>query len=370
MKIMKPKLKIVHIVGARPNFMKIAPLMREMAKYPQIQSILVHTGQHYDESMSDIFFTDLKIPRPDINLEVGSGSHAIQTAQVMMHFEPVLLEHRPDLVLVVGDVNSTLACSLVSAKLNIPVAHVEAGIRSFDRSMPEEINRIITDTLSDWLFTPHREASENLLREGASKEKIFFVGNIMIDTLLAAREIAIQRKTWTQWGLSPKGYAVLTLHRPSNVDHLETLKGLLDALRQISTRLPIVFPIHPRTSRRIQEAGLEAEIHSMKGLLLVEPQGYLDFLCLLSQARMVLTDSGSMQAETTMLNVPCLTLRWNTEWPITLSEGTNVLVGNDPEKITFEAERILRGEGNENPRPEFWDGHTADRIVKALLERV
>ncbi len=363
-------MKIVHVVGARPNFMKIAPLIHEMAHHPQIQSLLVHTGQHYDESMSDIFFTDLNIPRPDINLEVGSGSHAAQTAQVMIRFEPVLLEQRPDLVLVVGDVNSTLACSLVSAKLGIPVAHVEAGIRSFDRSMPEEINRIVTDTLSDWLFTPHQEASENLRHEGMPEDKIFFVGNIMIDTLLAAKEIAIQRKTWTQWGLSPHDYAVLTLHRPSNVDNLEALKGLLGALYQISTKLPILFPIHPRTSKRIQDAGLEQEIRSAKGLLLIEPQGYLDFLCLLSQASLVLTDSGSMQAETTILGVPCLTLRWNTEWPITLSQGTNVLVGNDPQLILGEAERIFRGEGKGGTRPERWDGHVAERIVNALLGRV
>ncbi len=363
-------MKIVHVVGARPNFMKIAPLMHEMARYPQVQSLLVHTGQHYDESMSEVFFTDLQIPRPDVNLEVGSGSHAVQTAQVMMRFEPVLLEQQPDLVLVVGDVNSTLACSLVSAKLRIPVAHVEAGIRSFDRTMPEEINRILTDTLSDWLFTPHPEASENLRHEGMPEDKIYFVGNIMIDTLLAAKEIAIKRKTWTQWGLSPYGYAILTLHRPSNVDNLDTLKGLLGALRQISTKLPILFPIHPRTSKRIQEAGLDQEIRSAKGLLLIEPQGYLDFLCLLSQARMVLTDSGSMQAETTILDVPCLTLRWNTEWPITISQGTNVLVGNDPDRILVEAERILRGEGKQGTRPERWDGHVAERIVKALLGSV
>ena len=360
-------MKIIHVVGARPNFMKIAPLMHEMAHYPQIHSLLVHTGQHYDESMSEVFFTDLNIPRPDINLEVGSGSHAVQTAQVMLRFEPVLLEHRPDLVLVVGDVNSTLACSLVSAKLGFPVAHVEAGIRSFDRSMPEEINRIVTDTLSDWLFTPHPEASENLRREGVPEDKIFFVGNIMIDTLLAAREIAVQRQTWTRWGLSPREYAVLTLHRPSNVDNLEALKGLLGALRQISSRLPILFPIHPRTAKRIQEAGLEEEILSAKGLLLVEPQGYLDFLCLLSQARLVLTDSGQHAGRNhhpgRALPDPALEHRV-ADHPVAGDERTGrQRSGKNPPR----SRSHLARRGQRWPRPDFWDGHAAERIVKALL---
>jgi UDP-N-acetylglucosamine 2-epimerase (non-hydrolysing) len=341
-------------------------LMREMAKRPQIHSLLVHTGQHYDDSMSNVFFTDLKIPRPDINLDVGSASHAIQTAQVMIKFEPVLLEHRPDVVLVVGDVNSTLACSLVAAKLDIPVAHVEAGIRSFDRTMPEEINRIVTDTLSEWLFAPSQEACDNLRREGIPEEKIHFAGNIMIDTLLSAVEIAGQRKTWQKWSLAPKEYAILTLHRPSNVDNLDIFKELIGAVRQVARRMPVLFPIHPRTSKRLVETGLDGEVRSEKGLILVEPQGYLDFLCLLSQAKMVLTDSGSMQSETTILGVPCLTLRWNTEWPITIARGTNVLVGTDPQRILAETETILRGEGKQGMQPERWDRQVAERIVKTL----
>lgn len=359
-------MKIINVVGARPNFMKIAPLMHEYVKHPQVQSLLVHTGQHYDESMSNVFFTDLQIPKPDINLEVGSASHAVQTAQVMIKFEPVLLEHRPDIVLVVGDVNSTLACSLVAAKLEIPVAHVEAGIRSFDRTMPEEINRIVTDTISDWLFAPSEEACENLRREGIPDQKIYFAGNIMIDTLLSAVEIAGKRKTWEKWNLQPREYAVLTLHRPSNVDVPDILKELVSALRQVARQIPILFPIHPRTSRRLEETGLMDEVLSEKGLILVEPQGYLDFLALLSQAKFVLTDSGSMQSETTMLGIPCLTLRWNTEWPITLSQGTNVLVGTDPQRILAETATILRGGRKRGARPERWDRLVAERIVNTL----
>ncbi len=359
-------MKIVNVVGARPNFMKIAPLLREYARYPHVQSLLVHTGQHYDDSMSRVFFTDLQIPRPDINLEVGSASHAVQTAQVMIKFEPVLLENRPDIVLVVGDVNSTLACSLVAAKLGIPIAHVEAGIRSFDRTMPEEINRIVTDTLSEWLFAPSEEACENLRREGIPEKKIYFVGNIMIDTLLSAVDIATQRRSWEFWGLKPGEYAVLTLHRPSNVDDPNTLKELIGAILQVARQIPVLFPIHPRTTRRLEETGLIHAVRSEKSLILVEPQGYLDFLALLSQAKLVLTDSGSMQSETTMLGIPCLTLRWNTEWPITLSQGTNVLVGTDSQRILAETAAILRGGGKKSVRPERWDRQVAERIVKIL----
>jgi UDP-N-acetylglucosamine 2-epimerase (non-hydrolysing) len=317
--------------------------------------------------MSEVFFTDLKIPRPNINLEVGSGSHAAQTAQVMTRFEPVVLEHKPDIVLVVGDVNSTLACSLVAAKLGVPVAHVEAGIRSFDRSMPEEINRVVTDTLSHWLFTPMEEASQNLRREGHPEEKIHFVGNIMIETLLNAVEVAAQRQTWQKWGLAPRGYAVLTLHRPSNVDDQGTLKNLLETFGVISRRLPILFPIHPRTSKRLEDTGLIEIVRAEKGFIMIEPQGYLDFLGLLSQARLVLTDSGSMQSETTILGVSCLTIRWNTEWPITLSQGTNVLVGTDPQRILAETEEIMDSEARPAVRPERWDKHVAERITRILI---
>ena len=359
-------MKIIHVVGARPNFMKIAPIIRELNNYPEFHSILLHTGQHYDETMSDIFFKDLVIPPPDINLEVGSGSHAEQTAEIMMRFEPILIEQKPDLVLVVGDVNSTLACSLVAAKLHIPIAHVEAGVRSFDRGMPEEINRVVTDALADLLFTPSREADANLAHEGIAPEKIHFVGNVMVDTLLDAVELAAQRQTWLKWNFKPHEYAVLTLHRASNVDEINTISEIMSALSQVTTYLPILFPIHPRTSKRLVEANLDNKVQSIPGLILSEPLGYLDFLCLLSQAKMVLTDSGGIQAETTMLDVPCLTLRWNTEWGVTIAQGTNVLVGTDHDRIIEEAKRILEGHGKQGSRPELWDGNTAQRIATIL----
>jgi len=359
-------MKIINVVGARPNFMKIAPLIREMNQRPDMDSILLHTGQHYDDAMSDVFFKDLNLPRPDIHLQVGSGSHAEQTAQVMTRFEPVALEQRPDLVLVVGDVNSTLACSLVAAKLHIPVAHVEAGVRSFDRTMPEEVNRVVTDTLADLLFTPSRAANENLRREGVSEDKIHFVGNIMMDTLLAAAELAAKRETWRKWRLAPQEYAVLTLHRPSNVDNPKTLTGLVKTLIQASEQIPIIFPLHPRTAKRLAEFGLEERINATSGLILIEPQGYLDFLCLLSQAGLVLTDSGGIQTETSMLGVPCLTLRENTEWPETIEQGTNQLVGADPERILAAAEQVWRRKTISAQRPELWDGKTAGRIVHVI----
>ncbi|HSB03192.1 MAG TPA: UDP-N-acetylglucosamine 2-epimerase (non-hydrolyzing), partial [Anaerolineales bacterium] len=314
-------MKIVHVVGARPNFMKIAPILREIKNEPAIHNILLHTGQHYDPNLSDVFFDELGLPQPDINLEVGSASHAIQTAQIMERFEPVLLSEKPDLILVVGDVNSTLACSLVAAKLNIPVAHVEAGVRSFDRTMPEEINRIVTDMLSELLFTPSINANNNLLKQGIPAEKIYFVGNVMVDSLLNALQIARDRPILQRWGLMPGGFAVLTLHRASNVDDQETLSQLLAIVTQVSKRLPVIFPVHPRTSRRLSDSGLDNLIQSASDLILCEPLGYLDFLCLMANARVVLTDSGGIQAETTILGVPCLTLRSTTEWPETIDQG-------------------------------------------------
>lgn len=360
-------MKIILVVGARPNFMKIAPILREMAPHPQFHPLVVHTGQHYDEKMSQVFFDDLHLPRPDINLEVGSGTHAQQTAQVMLRFEPVLVEHQPDIVLVVGDVNSTVACSLVAAKLHIPVAHVEAGLRSGDRTMPEEINRIVTDVLSDLLFPPTETAMHNLLNEGVPAEKIHFVGNVMVDSLLSHVDAARSRQVWQHWSLAEKGYALITLHRPANVDNPDQLKSLLDTILSISRQLPVLFPVHPRTRQRIEEMGIAAQIQQAGSLILAEPQGYLDFLCLLAGARLVLSDSGSIQAETTVLGVPNLCLRDTTEWPETITQGTNFLTGSDPAHILAEAERILTKLAPQPVRPPLWDGLAARRIVEVLL---
>jgi UDP-N-acetylglucosamine 2-epimerase (non-hydrolysing) len=359
-------IKILNVVGARPNFMKVAPIVAEIARRPEaLAHLLVHTGQHYDEAMSDAFFADLGIPRPDLNLEVGSGSHAEQTARVMMAFEPVVLEHRPDWVVVVGDVNSTLAATLVAAKLGVRVAHVEAGLRSRDRRMPEEINRVATDALADLLLTPSRDADANLLAEGVPPERIVFVGNVMIDTLLAHREKARASEVLERLGLESGGYAALTLHRPSNVDDRATLAGIVGALARIGERLPIVFPVHPRTRARIAEFGLELP----SAIRLVDPLGYLDFLKLYSESRLVLTDSGGIQEETTALGIPCLTLRENTERPVTITEGTNRIVGSDPERIVAAAEDVLDGRISLEGRiPELWDGRAAGRIVDALAK--
>lgn len=360
-------IKVVNVVGARPNFMKIAPIVAELERRKdRFEQVLVHTGQHYDEAMSDAFFSDLGIPRPDINLEVGSGSHAEQTSRVMMAFEPVVLERRPDWVLVVGDVNSTIAAALVATKLHVRVAHVEAGLRSRDRHMPEEINRLATDAIADLLLTPSRDADENLRNEGHPEERIVFVGNVMIDTLLAQRERARESSILERLDLEPGAYAALTLHRPSNVDSRETLAGILSALGRIAKRLPIVFPVHPRTRGRIEEFGLTVP----EGLRLIDPLGYLDFLRLYGESRLVLTDSGGIQEETTALGIPCLTLRENTERPITVSEGTNRVVGADPERIVTTAGAILDGAISFAGRvPELWDGRAAARIADALEAR-
>jgi UDP-N-acetylglucosamine 2-epimerase (non-hydrolysing) len=363
-------LKILNIVGARPNFMKIAPIYAEMKRRPEdFAPLIVHTGQHYDAAMSDSFFDDLGLPKPDVYLGVGSASHAVQTARIMTEFEPVVIEHKPDWVLVVGDVNSTIACALVCAKLGVKVAHVEAGLRSRDRSMPEEINRILTDSISDLLLTPSTDADENLKAEGISPEKIRFVGNVMIDSLLGQLELAKRSAVRENLGLEEKEYAVLTLHRPSNVDERETFSGLLEALLDISREIPVIFPAHPRTKAKITEFGFAGEIENSR-LKLIEPLGYLDFLRLYSGARLVLTDSGGLQEETTVLGIPCLTLRENTERPITTRMGTNQLVGVDKDKIRLAAREILSQPLLASPVkiPPLWDGKTAARICDAILE--
>jgi len=360
-------LRIINVVGARPNFMKIAPVIDEMRRRSdRIEPLLVHTGQHYDESMSDSFFEDLDIPRPDINLEIGSGSHSEQTARVMIAFEQVLLQHPADWVVVVGDVNSTMAAAIVAAKLNVRIAHVEAGLRSGDRTMPEEINRVVTDALADLLLTPSRDANENLLREGVASEKISFVGNVMIDTLYRNLEKARRSRVLERLNLPPQQFCAMTLHRPSNVDHPKTLAGIINALEAIGERLPIVFPVHPRTRERLEQFNLTERIQ--KSLLMIEPLGYLDFLQLYSNSRLVLTDSGGIQEETTVLGIPCLTLRPNTERPITVLEGTNRLVGNTPEVIAREAFAALDRPAGAARVPELWDGHAAARIVDAIEE--
>ncbi|HWP45748.1 MAG TPA: UDP-N-acetylglucosamine 2-epimerase (non-hydrolyzing) [Candidatus Limnocylindrales bacterium] len=382
-------MKIINVVGARPNFMKMAPILKVMSSYPRLNPILVHTGQHYDVTMSRAFFEDLELPEPDIYLGVGSGSHAAQTARIMVEFEKVLEQEKPNLIVVVGDVNSTLACSVVAAKLLVPIAHVEAGLRSFDRTMPEEINRVVTDALSEYLFTTSEDANLNLKREGIPEEKIFFVGNVMIDSLLQHLEKAKRTHILKKLGLIQKNlktapmvenlldYAVLTLHRPSNVDDPEVFLRIIQALTGVSQHLPIIFPVHPRTRKQIAAFGYQSffkdlettSVESTKGFIgMIEPLGYLDFLGLMSRAKFILTDSGGLQEETTALGIPCLTLRENTERPVTITEGTNTLVGTDPEKIIFESQKILRGEGKAGRIPKLWDGKTAERIVKILSE--
>jgi len=363
-------LKVLNVVGARPNFMKVAPIVAAMKKRPlEFLPLVVHTGQHYDAAMSDAFFTDLELPNPDIHLGVGSGSHAAQTAGVMERFEPVVLKEKPDWVLVVGDVNSTIACALVCVKLGIKVAHVEAGLRSRDRTMPEEINRLLTDQIADLLLTPSPDADANLLAEGIPQERISFVGNVMIDSLFKNLERARESKIKTDLGLTENEYAVLTLHRPSNVDDRETFERILSALEAVSVSLPIVFPVHPRTRKTIAEFGLTERIAALKNLRLIDPLGYLDFLSLYSTARIVLTDSGGIQEETTALGIPCLTLRESTERPITVEMGTNVVVGTDTEKIVSAAKAILDGSATKQARqPPLWDGHTAERILAVLKD--
>jgi UDP-N-acetylglucosamine 2-epimerase (non-hydrolysing) len=360
--------KILLVVGARPNFMKVAPLVQELVNYPEIfRPLLIHTGQHYDEEMSDIFFRDLELPQPDRYLGVGAGTHAEQTAKVMLAFERVCVEEKPDLVVVVGDVNSTMACAITAKKLNIPVAHVEAGLRSRDWTMPEEINRVVTDAVSDLLFTHCREANENLIREGFPKEKIHFVGNVMIDCLLAQLPRTENRGTLQRFGLVPQNYATLTLHRPSNVDHPEVFRGIVDVLVELSEVLPIVWPIHPRARKALEQDGLLSRGKSTRSLKLSEPIGYLDMLTLNRWARLIITDSGGLQEEATVLKVPCITLRENTERPVTVEAGGNRVVGNQPARIRSEVFSMLNTNGQNFTIPEFWDGKAAVRIVDVLM---
>lgn len=368
----KVQYSILCVVGARPNFMKMAPIMAALADLgPDLSVSLVHTGQHYDVTMNHQYFEALGIPQPDINLEVGSGSHAAQTAEVMRRFEPALDEKRPSAVLVVGDVNSTLACALVATKKGIPVIHVEAGLRSFDRAMPEEINRILTDQISDLLFTTECSGRENLLREGIDGSRIHFVGNVMIDTLLRNLERAIplaqilKNAGQEEFIADPDGYAVLTMHRPSNVDDPAALRTLLETVLKISARLPVIFPMHPRTRAMIEKFGL-GEMLNIPELVQLPPMGYLEMLGLMKDARVVLTDSGGIQEETTALGVPCITLRNNTERPITVDEGTNTIAGQDPVKILAAFDEVMQSGGKAGRVPEFWDGQASTRIARAI----
>ncbi len=363
-------MRVILVAGARPNFVKIAPLMSECRRHANIKPLLVHTGQHYDAKMSDLFFHQLGIPEPDVNLGVGSGSHAKQTADIMKAFEPVLLEYKPDAVVVVGDVNSTIACGLVAVKLGIKLVHIEAGLRSFDRSMPEEVNRVLTDSISDLLFCTEQSGIDNLIREGISKDKVFLVGNVMIDTLLKNKALAEKAKILNQLNLNGESFAVLTLHRPSNVDDPNTLSRILDALEIIGKDMPIIFPAHPRTRKNLRSYGYGKRVEKLLNLRLIEPLGYLDFLKLVSSAKIALTDSGGIQEETTVLGIPCLTLRENTERPITAEIGTNQVVGTGPAKIIEGYNRAMNGRLRNLEIPPLWDGHAAERIVKTLLQHL
>ncbi len=359
-------MKVCCVCGARANFMKIAAVTRAMDAHGGFERLTVHTGQHYDQNMCQVMFDDLDLPRPDINLEVSGGSHAQQTGQIMQRFEPVMLEEKPDLVIVVGDVNSTVACALVATKLYIPVAHVESGLRSFDRRMPEEVNRLVTDAISDLLFVSEISGVNNLRSEGVPNDKVFFVGNVMIDTLLHHRQRADASDILSRLGVDSGNYGVLTLHRPSNVDDRETFAGLLEAVEQIQRDVPIVFPVHPRTLQKIDDHGLTNVINRMDNLVRSEPLGYLDFLKLMADARIILTDSGGIQEESTILGVSCLTLRENTERPATIDAGLNHLVGTDTERIVTVAREALNGASQGATTPELWDGRAGERIVECL----
>lgn len=366
---------VICVVGARPNFMKMAPILRALSAHnPPFPVVLVHTGQHYDKDMSDRLFEDLRLPRPDINLEVGSASHAVQTAEVMRRFEPVVDAHNPSCIVVVGDVNSTVACSLVAVKKGVPVVHVEAGLRSYDRTMPEEINRIITDQIADRLYTTERTAEDNLKLEGIPSGRICFAGNVMIDSVVYGRTSARSARDTLQACdadisvlTDPIGYGVVTLHRPSNVDHPDILRNLLETLGEVAVKLPLVFALHPRTRNHIDRFGLMGLIDPAR-MVLLPPQGYLEMLGLMTGAAVVLTDSGGLQEETTALGVPCLTLRENTERPITVEQGTNILVGRDRQAIVGGVDDILAGRGKRGRVPELWDGHAAERIAADLWE--
>ena len=355
-------MRVIHVVGTRPNFMKVAPVIIALDSYPSVSQTLVHTGQHYDANMSDVFFKQLAIPEPDVNLEVGSGSHAAQTAQIMIRFEGLVNQYRPDIVLVYGDVNSTLAAALVCAKLHVLVAHVEAGLRSRDRTMPEEVNRLLTDQLASLLFTPSTDGNENLAQEGIPAERVYFVGNVMIDTLV---RLLPQAKDAGVSNL-PERYLLVTLHRPSNVDKPDMLNRIMDTLAQISTELPVLFPVHPRTRKRLTDSGIIAP-HNGR-IQLIDPVGYLQFIALQRSATAVLTDSGGIQEETTYLGIPCLTVRENTERPVTVTMGTNMLVGQDMERLKVEVNKILNGNRKTGQVPPLWDGKAGKRIARILIE--
>jgi UDP-N-acetylglucosamine 2-epimerase (non-hydrolysing) len=368
-KVVAGPKQIILVAGARPNFMKVASPLQELRKHPEaFRARLVHTGQHYDAEMSDVFFRDLELPKPDQFLGVGSGSHAEQTAGVMVAFERVCVEERPDLVVVVGDVNSTMACAITAKKLCIPVAHIEAGLRSRDWTMPEEVNRVVTDAISDLLFTPDREADKNLAREGIPSERIYFVGNVMIDCLLAHLPKTEHQDVLQRFGVEAGNYATLTLHRPSNVDIPEVLSGIVDIMIELSQELPIVWPIHPRSSKMLAQSGLLERIERHASFKLTDPLGYLDMLTLNRRARMIVTDSGGLQEEATVLGVPCVTLRQNTERPVTVEAGANRLAGNQPEGVRAAIQSVLEGERPNIRIPELWDGKAAVRIVDVLMQ--
>ncbi len=360
------KIKIMLVAGARPNFIKIAPLLKALKQAPHVETILVHTGQHYDFQMSDVFFKDLAIPKPDVYLNVGSGTHAVQTGRILSAFENVLTKHRPDWVVVVGDVNSSMACALAAVKLQIKIAHVEAGLRSFDRGMPEEINRVVTDRLSDFLFVSEDSGLRNLKREGVARGKVFHVGNVMIDSLVSSLGAIRGSDILKRLGLAGKAYGVVTLHRPNNVDDAASLRETWRILRAVAQKTLIVFPVHPRTRARIDAHGLRGDFRKLKNLKMTDPLGYTDFLRLVQGARFVLTDSGGIQEETTFLQVPCLTMRVNTERPATIETGSNVLVGNDIGLILSGVRRALSGRWKKTGVPRLWDGKAAIRIAKVL----
>ncbi len=359
-------MKIINVVGARPNFMKIAPVMTAMEKSNKIEPLLLHTGQHYDEKMSSLFFEELNIRKPDIYLGVGSDTHAKQVAKIMEKFDDVAAEVKPDAILVVGDVNSTMACSIVAAKLGIKIIHLEAGLRSYDRTMPEEINRIVTDSLADLLLTPSEDGTANLLKEGVDKSKIHLVGNIMIDTLFHFLPLAEKSKIMAEHNLKKDEYALVTLHRPSNVDEKESLSAILNTLKIIQQNLKIVFPVHPRTTHKIRDFGLENLVSSMPNLIITEPIGYLDFQKLMSNSKFVITDSGGIQEETTALKIPCITVRENTERPVTIWEGSNELAGTDMKKVLELSQKAINNNWKESKIPNLWDGKTSSRVVSAI----
>lgn len=356
-------MNVIVVAGARPNFMKVAPLLWESARRRDITAKLVHTGQHYDEKMSKLFFEQLRIPKPEIDLGVGSGTHAVQTAEVMKRFEPVVLAEKPDVIVVVGDVNSTIACALTAVKMGVPVAHVEAGLRSFDRTMPEEINRVLTDAISRWLFVSEPSGMANLRKEGIGEDRLFFVGNIMIDTLIACKDQFESSVDLDSFGVRSGEYVVLTLHRPASVDNEHVFSGLLRAVEHVQRKLPIVFPVHPRTRKALTGQSL-----SLPNVRLIDPLGYLEFMKLVSHAKFVMTDSGGIQEETTFLGIPCLTLRTTTERPVTVEEGTNVLIGLDPDRIMAAADIAIGSDQTRRRAPELWDGQAANRILDILSQ--